>query len=137
MSFTELIKILNSVGGIGGVAAATWLIIKELLARRTRNATAEVTELTADELRVKMADNIAKNLQIQLDAARKDLTTAFAEIAQLKGLVEELTVKLKAKTTQLYLVEAQQDLDRRKIFLLEKAAIEQGIELPYEVFNES
>lgn len=130
-------SVLNDIGGVAGILAAASFIIKELLNRRTRNAAAEVTELTADELRVKMADNISHNLQLQLDATRHDLNIARDDIEKLKQLVEELTTKLKAKTSQLFLMEEQQELDRRKIFLLEKAVQENGVELPYEVFNES
>lgn len=130
-------SVLNDIGGVAGILAAASFIIKELLNRRTRNAAAEVTELTADELRVKMADNISHNLQQQLDATRHDLNIARDDIEKLKQLVEELTTKLKAKTSQLFLMEEQQELDRRKIFLLEKAVQENGVELPYEVFNES
>lgn len=130
-------SVLSAVGGIAGISSAIVFLLRELLNRRTRNATAEVTELTADELRVKMADNISHNLQQQLDATRHDLNIARDDIEKLKQLVEELTTKLKAKTSQLFLMEEQQELDRRKIYLLEKAALDNGMELPYEVFNES
>lgn len=130
-------NIVSAFGGYAGIGAAIAFIIKYVLDKRTRNALAEVSELTADELRVKMADNITKNLQAQLDSTRKDLNQARLDIVQLKELVEDLTIKLKAKTTQLFLVEEEQDLARRKIFLLEKAVLDNGMELPYEVFNES
>lgn len=129
--------LISQLGGVAGFGAALGFVIKLLFDRRTRLAQAEYTELTADEIRVKMADNISHNLQVQLDNARKDLQSAFERLSAAEARITELEDKLRSKNSQLNLMEEQQELDRRKIYILERAVIDGGGELPYEVFNES
>lgn len=129
--------IISELGGVAGFGAALGFLIKLLFDRRTRLAQAEYTELTADEIRVKMADNISHNLQVQLDNARKDLQSAFERLTAAEARITELEDRLRSKNSQLNLMEEQQELDRRKIYILERAVIDGGGELPYEVFNES
>lgn len=129
--------LINQLGGVAGFGAALGFVIKLLFDRRTRLAQVEYTELTADEIRVKMADNISHNLQVQLDNARKDLQTAFERLSAAEGRITELEDKLRSKNSQLNLMEEQQELDRRKIYILERAIIDNGGDLPYEIFNES
>lgn len=129
--------LISQLGGVAGFGAALGFVIKLLFDRRTRLAQAEFTELTADEIRVKMADNISHNLQVQLDNARKDLQSAFERLSAAEARITELEDRLRSKNSQLNLMEEQQELDRRKIYILERAVIDGGGELPYEVFNES
>ena len=129
--------LISQLGGVAGFGAALGFIIKLLVDRRTRTAQVEYTELTADEIRVKMADNISHNLQLQLDNARKDLQSAFERLSAAEARITELEDRLRSKNSQLNLMEEQQELDRRKIYILERAVIDGGGELPYEVFNES
>lgn len=129
--------LISQLGGVAGFGAALGFVIKLLVDRRTRLAQVEYTELTADEIRVKMADNISHNLQVQLDNTRKDLHEAFERLKSAEARITELEDKLRSKNSQLNLMEEQQELDRRKIYILERAVIDGGGELPYEVFNES
>lgn len=129
--------LISQLGGVAGFGAALGFVIKLLVDRRTRLAQVEYTELTADEIRVKMADNISHNLQVQLDNARKDLQSAFERLTAAEARITELEDRLRSKNSQLNLMEEQQELDRRKIYILERAIIDGGGDLPYEIFNES
>ena len=53
--------LISQLGGVAGFGAALGFVIKLLVDRRTRLAQVEYTELTADEIRVKMAYNITHN----------------------------------------------------------------------------
>ena len=129
--------LISQLGGVAGFGAALGFVVKLLVDRRTRLAQVEYTELTADEIRVKMADNISHNLQVQLDNTSKDLHEAFERLRSAEARITELEDKLRSKNSQLNLMEEQQELDRRKIYILERAVIDGGGELPYEIFNES
>lgn len=134
---SQAAALLNDLGGAAGVVAFVGFVVRELIARRARNAAAEVTELTADKMRVDMADGIAKSLQLQLDLAEAKTKVLEDKVEKLQALVEKLTTELRAKTNQLLLMEDQQEVDRRKIFALERAIIDSGGHLPYEIFDES
>ena len=131
----QVSAILSEFGGAAGLVAFVGFVIRELIARRARNAAAEVTELTADKMRVDMADGIANSLQLQVDAGQAKIKLLETKVEKLEALVQKLTVQLNTKSSQLYLMEDQQEVDRRKIYVLERAIIDGGGKLPYELLD--
>ena len=98
---------LELVGSVGGLSALIIVIIREFLSRGQRAVDVEAAHVNADTVRMDIADRIASRLQEQINI----------------------------QSSRINLLEQQEQLLIRKIYLLERTLIHNGIELPYETDN--
>lgn len=115
MSLRTLSSIIGAAGGIGGLGVVAKYLLEALLDRKRRKADTEVVHVDADAKRVQMADTIIQQLKEQVD--------------RQGGEIKDLQQKYNTEVRERQRVEA---LLYRKIALLERTLILNGIELPYE-----